>query len=186
MKKLYNNGYVVQGLFKDEYTSILDSYRGIESFVSWPLDNFNDTISKKLQDEAWVKWFSYNDILEVTPERDYLNRYINHCNELGINTMILQIETPYNNQIAIDDLKIKKVLGFDCITGVRLSYLNLEPKYLEEHFLEIYKKLNVYRLLNTIDEIYDFLKIYNRLLDEGENLEYSGSPVPACLSVVGL
>ncbi len=187
MQKLYNNGYVVKGLFKNEYTSFLDNYRGIESFVSWPLDdNDDDLISKELQEEAWNKWFAYQDILEVVPERDYLFRYINHCHELGIDTMILQIETPNNSQIALDNLKVIEVLGFDCIAGVRLSYLNLEPRYFKEHFLGLYQKLNSNRLFNAIGETKDFIDAYKRLLDEGENLECVDNPVPARLSVVEL
>lgn len=186
MQDLYNNGYVVKGLIKNQYTSLIDCYRGMESFVSWPLDDFDDLLSKELQDEAWDKWFAYHDILEVVPEKEYLSKYVNHCKELGIETMILKIETPNNNQISLDSLKIIEELGFDCITGVQLSYLNLEPSYFEKRFFRTYQKLNSNRLLNTIDEIYEFLDVYNRLLDEGENLEYGDNPVPAFLSVVEL
>lgn len=186
MQRLYNNGYVIKGLFKNKYTSLLDSYRGIENFVSWPLDDFNDSLSNQLKAEAWDKWFAFQGVLEVVPEKDYLSRYINHCNELNINTMILQLETPNNNQTANDNLKTIEVLGFDCITGVNLSYLNLEPRYFEEHISEMYLKLNANRLFNTIDETYMFLDTYNRLLNEGENLETGYNPIPVRLSVVEL
>ena len=124
-----------------------------------------------MKEEAWDKWFAYQNVLEVVPERNYLSRYVNHCNELGIDTMILQIETPNNNQIAFDKLKVIEVLGFDCIAGVRLSYLNLEPGYFEKHFSGIYQKLNANMLFNSMDDIHDFLDIYEKLLNEGENLE---------------
>ena len=44
MQNLYNNGYVIKGLFKNQYSSLLENYRGMESFVSWPLDEFDDLL----------------------------------------------------------------------------------------------------------------------------------------------
>lgn len=181
--QLYNNGYVVQGLYKNDYTSDVIGYRGIQEFYSWPLSKCVDSISKALEEEAYSKWFAYHDILYVVPEKDYLARYINHCRYLGIDTQILQIETPRNNQVAIDTLEIIEVLGFDCITGVYISYLNLEPDYFQKMLYTTYSKLNNNYICKNIDDTYEFLNAYERLLSEGENLEWEYNPVPARLSI---
>ena len=186
MQGLFNNGYVVKGLFDNEYSSSLPHYRGVEKFVSWPLDDYDDFLSKKLQDEAWDKWFGYQNVLELVPERDYLQRYINHCKELDIDTTIIQIETPNNNQLAVEQLKIVDVLGFEYIAGVQYSYMHLKPKYMEEKFSETVRKLNTNILCNTLDDIYEFIGKYNQLLRCGENLECLDNPVPAYLSIVKL
>ena len=97
--------------------------------------------------------------------------------------MILKIETPKDSQLAIDDLDVVEVLGFDCITSVDLSYLDMDPKGiigLERMFI----RLNPNHLFDTINDAYEFLDIYNKLLSEGVNLEYGDNLVPALLSVV--
>ncbi len=186
MQKLFNNGYVVKGIIKNQWTSFVQDFRGIDEFVSWPLDDFDDEVSKNLRNEAWDRWFGFPDVLEVVPERDYLNRYVDHCIAMGVGPLIFQIETPNRAQTTEEHLDVLEVLGFDCILGVSISYLNLEPKYFAERFGELYQKLNKNRLFNTIEETDAFLNIYNRLLENGENLEHGPNPIPARLSIVKL
>ena len=186
MPNLYNNGYVVMGLQKNSFSSTLDGFRGVDSFVSWPLKDYNDSLSKSLEDEAWDKWFGFKDVLEVVPQKDYLIRYVNHCKDNKLDTIILQLETPNCNQIAIVQLDVLEVLGFDCITGVQLSYLNLLPDFLQEHFPVAYVKLNSNGLCDSIDDAYKYLETYNKLLSQGIDLEHGPNPVPAKLSIVKL
>lgn len=175
------------GLQKSQFPTTLDScFRGVEGFVSWPLKNCNDRFSKSLEDEAWDKWFGFEDVLEVVPQKDYLTRYVNHCKINKLDTIVLQIETPNCNQMAIDPLEIVEVLGFDCITGVQLSYLNLLPDFFQEHFPITYLKLNSNGLCDNIDDVYYFLETYDKLLSQGVNLEHSYHPIPAKLSIVKL
>ena len=186
MKKLYNNGYVVKGIYKDKFSSTAPEYRGIECYPSWPLSEYSDDRSKKLQDEIWNRWFAYQDILELVPTRDFLSRYIKHCEQLNIPTTILQIETPNNYQLAVDQLNEVELLGYDCIAGVNLSYLNLEPGYFEKYFGAIYYNLNDNKLCKTLNDVYVFWDRYYQLLMAGENLEIGPSPIPARLSIVKL
>ena len=186
MKQLYNNGYVVMALAKNLISSSTGGFCGVDSYVSWPLKEYDDNLSRKLENEAWDKWFGFVDVLEVVPNRDYLIRYINHCETIGIKTIILQIETPRNSQIATDYLEVTKVLGFDCIEGVQLSYLNLLPSYMRETFPKTYHKLNSNGLCDNIDDVYEFLDTYNIMLLQGANLEHGSNPTPAKLSVVKL
>lgn len=186
MQSLYNNGYVVMGLQKNESSSTLVNFRGVEGFVAWPLRNYNDSLSKSLEDEAWDNWFGYEDVLEVVPQNDYLFRYVNHCKSNKINTIIMQIESPKCNQITTEPLEIIEVLGYDCITGVQLSYLNLLPDFLKKHFPTTYLKLNSNGLCDNIEDIYFFLDTYNFLLSQGMDLEHGPNPIPAKLSIVKL
>lgn len=182
MNKLFNNGYTIVKVNH----SCVSGYNGVENHLSWPLDNYNDVDSLRLQNEAWEKWFSYQDVYELVPEKDYLIRYIDHCKKLRIDVTILQIETPKSNQLAVDLFEVKEVLGFDCITGINLSYLNIDPDYFNTHFGTLSKKLNNNRLFDTLEDTYEFLNIYNSLLGEGENLEHGFNPNPALLSIVDL
>jgi hypothetical protein len=98
--------------------------------------------------------------------------------------VIIQVETNRINQIAQDQLKVVEVLGYDCLTDVDLSYLDLLPETFSELFPETFKKLNHHRLCNTLDDAYEFLESYDRLLAAGENLEHENNPTPALLSIV--
>lgn len=186
MTSLFNNGYVVKGLYENLFSATRDNYWGIDSFAVWPLRDLDDKISKELEDKAWDTWFSYQDVLEVVPSKEYLIEYTNHCKDLGIETIIIQIETPDSTQVALDNLEVVDVLGFDCITGIQLSYLNLDSDSMKELFPDTYKKLNSKGLCNSIDEVYEFLDRYNQMLSRGVNLEYGEDPVPARLSIVKL
>lgn len=182
--QLFNNGFVIQGLYKNEYTSLLKSYNGIESFVSWPLSNFDDIVSKQLEAEAWNKWFSYIDALETVPDKEYLIRYATHCNELGIKTRVLEIDTANSSHKVSDDLHLIETLGFDCIGGIQLSYLNLDTSYFKKHFPQLYMTLNKHGLFDSYDNACKFLEKYNDLLEQGENLESYATPLPVRLSIV--
>jgi len=190
---LFNNGYLVQSnciSANKMYQPIKDCYRGVGHFTSWPLDDYDDNISKALTNEAFDKWFAYQNVLEVVPEKEYLYRYIKHCDELGILTTIIMIETPLDTQIAQDILKVVEVLGFDLMNSVHFSYLAMDIDYIEDEcasFLRTIKKLNSNGLCDSIEDIYDHIIIRNNLLLHGINLEYaSWGPFPARLNIVEL
>ena len=183
--KLYNNGYLVKGLFRREWSSTEESYQGVGSFVAWPLAYFDDDKSIALENEAFDRWFIYRDRIWLVPDRDYLERYVRHCSSRGFGTQVIQFETPRSNQIAKDVLDVVEVLGFDCIIGYDTSYLDMDPDGVPD-LERLFQKLNRNRLFDTIEETYEFLDIYNRLLDEGENLEHGENPTPALLSIVRL
>jgi hypothetical protein len=69
----YNNGYLVKGLFKREWSSRNASYRGVGSYVSWPLDYVDDEIANRLEKEAYDKWFEFQDVLDLVPVKEYLS-----------------------------------------------------------------------------------------------------------------
>lgn len=190
--KLFNNGYIVKSLFYAPhrmYPPKNERYRGVGYGTSWPLDYYDDKLSKIFEKESMSKWFGYHDIIEAVPERYYLEKYVSHCNTLGIQTQILMIESPKDISLAIDSLKVTEYLGFDCICGVHYSYLTMDIDYYDEectYFGITANKLNVNGLCNSIDDIYRHIEIRNHLLELEEPLELDDGAFPARLSIVTL
>lgn len=190
--KLFNNGYIVKGLFYAPhrmYAPKNDKYRGVGYFTSWPLDYYDDELSKKFEEEAVDRWFGYHDMIETVPELDYLKKYIFHCKTLGIRTQILMIGSPKDNPLAKDSLKVIEHLGFDCICSVHYSYLTMDIDYYDEklaYFKITADKLNANGLCNSIDDIYKHIEIRNHLLELGKTLELDDGAFPARLSIVTL
>lgn len=160
------------------------NYNGVQKFKSWPLRYFNDEISKKLEDESWDKWFSYFDVYELVPQTDFIKRYIEHCRIMNVKTEIMKIETPRNNQVALNELSVVETLGYDCIAGTDLSYLCLPLTDLENLFPSLCSKLNSNGLFDSLKDACEFLSIYNKLLNKGVSLEDWGTPLPAKISIV--
>jgi hypothetical protein len=192
-EKIFANGFLVKSLCDDPnkmYPPLNKSYRGMGRFISWPLEEYDDDISKALGSEAWDKWFSYHNVFEIVPEKEYLHRYVKHCKELGIETMVLMVETPLNNQVAHDSLSIVECLGFDLIGGVHFSYLTMDTDYLEDEcsvFQKTVSRFNSNGLCDSIDDVYEHISMRNNLLSQGVNLEHSDwGPFPARLSIVKL
>jgi len=192
-EKLHINGFLVKSLRDDPHKMFPPEnkqYRGVGRFVSWPLDDCDDDVSKALEQEAWNRWFGRTNIIEVVPEKDYLSRYVAHCNELGIETMIMMVETPIYYQIATDSLRVVECLGFDTTDNVHFSHLTMDTDFPEGEcaaFQTIAKRLNPNGLCESISDIYEHIAIRNDLLAKGVDLElgYFG-PFPARLSIVAL
>lgn len=192
-EKLFINGFLVKSLYDDTnkmYPPLNMSYRGIGRFISWPLEEHGDDVSKALGSEAWDKWFAFHNVFEIVPEKEYLHRYVKHCKELGIETMILMVETPLNTQIAHDSLSIVECLGFDLIDSIHFSYLTMDTDYLEDEcaiFQKTVSRFNSNGLCNSINDIYEHIDMRNNLLSQGVNLEHGDwGPFPARLSIVKL
>lgn len=184
--KLYNSGYIVQQINDSASLAANSIYKGVEFFSSWPLKRLTDRTSIELEEEAWKKWFGYTDSIETVTDKNYLFRYVSHCCNNDIDTTIIKVETLKSNIVEPDELSVIKVLGFDCIVGSNLSYLNLTEDCLKNLFNKTYNKLNKNGLCETADDVFEFLKDYNCLLKQGINLESYGKPFPARLSVVHL
>ena len=149
--QLINNGYVVQDLNYLIFDQ--DSYNGVQKFKSWPLRKYNDNESLMLEDFAWKKWFAYHGCFETVPDVKFIKKYINHCNHLGIEIRLLQIESPTKYMETSNTLSIKKVLGFDCVAGIELSYLcmpNQDLKKFPKTFYMQKKHLNINNSLSSL------------------------------------
>ncbi|HBT95292.1 MAG TPA: hypothetical protein DEB24_03995 [Coriobacteriia bacterium] len=192
-KNVFNNGYLIKALYDDPnklYPPGNPCYRGIGKFVSWPLEECDDDISVALTKEAWERWFGFQDVLEVVPEREYLERYIGHCEASGIETSIMMIETPSEFQRACDFLEVVECLGYDIVSSVEFSHLTMDTDYLEGEcsaFREVARKLNSNGLYDSLADAYRHMEVRKRLLSQGVNLEIAHfGPFPARISVVKL
>lgn len=182
--RLINNGYIVQGLNYPIFEQ--DIYNGVQKFKSWPLRKHNDNVSIMLEDVSWKKWFAFHGNFEIVPDVEFIKKYISHCNVLGIKIRLLQIETLNKYQIATTKLPVKKTLGYDCIAGIELSYLCMQIQDLKEYFPISSLKINNNGLFDKIDDVYEFLSFYQKLIDEGINLEDWGNPIPAKINEIYL
>ena len=190
---LFNNGFLVKAAYSSPnamYPPLKSSYRGIGKFTSWPLEWKNDIVSKSLDKEAWDKWFGYQNVFEVVPDKQYLQRYIEHCNELEIKTMLLMIETPLDMYQDVDSLEVIECLGFDIMDCVGFSYLVMDIDYYDPEcaVFSVAKKLNSNGLYASLDDAYEHINVRDSLLMSGVNLEHSDDwgPFPARLSIVKL
>ena len=182
--RLINNGYVVQDL----NWSIFDqnSYKGVQKFKSWPLRKYNDNESIMLEDFAWKKWFAFHGCFEIIPDVNFIKKYIDHCNQLGIEIRLLQIELPIKQMVTASKLSVKNVLGYDCVAGIEMSYLCMHKQDLKKYFPTSSLKINNNGLFDRIEDSYEFLSCYHKLINEGVNLEDWGDPIPAKISEVYL
>ena len=204
-KNLFNQGYVVQALDMDHqalYSILNKSFRGMGRYESWPLDTYVhcnevDKTSKDLHDEIdAARWFSYIDRMKLVPSRDFLRRYVDHCDQLGVPTLILMVENRQQPVFAADELEVVERLGFDLVDNVYFSYLTMDIDHAFDPdnpgdecavFKKTADRLNANRLCRSEKDVYEHIKLRNRLLDQGINLEYSDFAIyPARLSVVKL
>jgi hypothetical protein len=191
---LYNNGYIVKDLIDNENLSIKhDVYRGLESYHNWPLEKEKDTISKELTKLAEIS-FEENNYNEIMTDVELLREYVNHCEKLRIKAIIMKIMSRKNDFVASEQLKETEILGYDCMAGDSVSYLaeihvefsdELEPyKSIKKSYNGFRGKSNSNGLLNTYDEVINFIEKRNKLLKQGINLEDYWEPIPVRLSLV--
>lgn len=87
--------------------------------------------------------------------------------------------------IALDDLEDTEILGYDCMAGDNVSYLIevFEDDNIQS-FDNIKKLLNQNGLLNSYEEVENFIQIRNELLQQGLNLEDYWEAIPVKLSLI--
>lgn len=184
---LYNNGYIVKDLIDNEDLLINHSaYKGIQSYHNWPLAREADSVSKELTKEV-NNYFDGNDYIEIIRDTKLIKRYLTHCNKLNMDVIIMKVMSSKNTFTADEDLDEVEELGYDCMAGDSISYLT-EVLAEDSNGLEVYKrfkdKLNSNGLLSSYEEVEDFIKERNKLLEQGINLENYWEPVPVKLSIV--
>ena len=188
---LCNNGYIVKDLIDNEDLSINHAYRGLQSYHNWPLEKEEDTISKELTKSAaslferHLEKYGYE--YEIITDVELLKKYVNHCKNLQLEIIVMKIMSNKNAPVSSNDLKEIEILGYDCMATESESYL--AEIYAEdgdefEPYKSIKGKVNSNGLLNTYEEVEDFIGKRNKLLEQGLNLEDYWEPVPVRLSIV--
>lgn len=186
---LFNNGYIVKDLIDNEDLLINHSvYKGIQSYHNWPLARENESVSKELT-KAINNYFDGNDHIEIMTDTELLKRYFMHCKKLNMDVFIMKVMSSNNTLTADKDLDEIEELGYDCMAGDSISYLT-EVLAEDGNGLEEYKrfkdKLNSNGLLSSYEEVEDFIRARNKLLEQGVNLENYWEPVPVKLSIVAI
>lgn len=177
----HENGIIVQDLNDAFNCQNLGSYIGVGRYISWPLSRKTDDLSKRLSVEAEEKWFSYyygeSYALSVVPSIEYIERYIEVCNQQGIRVRLLYIQS---------DREMPKWEG----TELRLKLLGYEYASSQDFFsvlfddlygaavpsiLTKYKSvLNSNGLFSNEADLLAYIKDRNLAIEKNFNLEPHG------------
>lgn len=104
-----------------------------------------------------------------------MQRYVKCCDELGIKTFILQIESENTIITTNESLYNQKILGYDYVTtgmGESVLYFDLMFKYntndeIGKYFKPLVNKLNEYGLFDTLEAIQRYLDVRKALEENG-------------------
>lgn len=182
---LYNNGYIVKDLVCNGELFLTDNfYRGIASYHNWPLEKEEDNDSKELTKLIEMA-FEKNNFIEILNDVELLRKYVNHCKKRNIDIIVMKVMSQKKFSIALDDLEDTEILGYDCMAGDNVSYLIevFEDDNIQS-FDNIKKLLNQNGLLNSYEEVENFIQIRNELLQQGLNLEDYWEALPVKLSLI--
>lgn len=160
--KLFKTGYIV---------ATIDDYK-IFSYSVWPLSRVeNDEIAKRITDEADDNWFTLYDMPEIVPSLKYVKRYAEYCHSIGIDVVILMIETPVSNFEVNDELKTIKTYGYDCIGSIGYSFLMNERTIFVDDFARNKIVFNEYGLFCSTEDVERFIILRQEYIASGINLE---------------
>ena len=154
MTEMFPNGYVVQQIDKN-------SYHKTWRRCTWPLELYEDGLSIQLSDEADEKWFGYNDGRLLTiPSKGYIHRYTEHCEEIGLNYVVLFVESTCR-KITTNEFPSKtEVLGYDLSAGsLDVSLLRLDEGI--EELEEVLKRRNKYGYIQDRELFEEYISIRN-------------------------
>lgn len=183
------NGFIIKSYDKNR-RDIGKKYYGIANGMTWPLDIYEDKISRSLSNEALERWFGYQDNrLWVIPDEEYLERYIKHCYDLNMSISCLQIESKNSIITTKMDMPIRRCLGYEYVdidmnTSCLYDDLFTTDFPTNKQIDLIRERLNAYGLLDTITEMYEYLKIRKELLSVYCEVEEYYAPTIIRLSEV--
>lgn len=187
--RLFKNGYIIKSYAeKSDCPNELLNYVGIGRYTTWPLEELSDRISVALTRESEERWFGYQDErLWVVPDSDFLQRYEKHCKDLHIQVFCLQVESENPIIVTSTDLSVNEVLEFDYAdtdmsTSCLYDDLTMNEHTVTKRFKPVMHRLNSYGLLNSAEEVQDYLKLRNELITAGYDMEEYYSPTIVRLS----
>lgn len=176
--KFYKNGFIVKS-YEEVCPNSTNNYVGIGRYFTWPLDICTDNLSKKLNSEAMERWFGYQDNrLQVIPDIEYLQRYIEHCKALEIDVFCLEIESFSNTITTRVALDFSEFMGYDyadvnMCESCLYDDLYVKDDYFYKYFRNVNLRLNDYGLLSTLkDMMYYLQKRESFFTETGESEDY--------------
>ena len=190
----YNNGYVVQQI---KYPLYIDAvhiksthYKGIDSCISWPLENNTDEISVKLTQEVTTRWLNSSRYgLWTITDMKLLKQYITHCYKLDIPIRILAIESTNRHTISgsTSGDEIRVFLGYEYIDTNMQTSCSYEDMYGEEKlFCDVISKLNNNYLFGCVNDVEQYLRIRETLSENNYGFEEYYFPSISKLSEVNI
>ncbi len=189
-ESLKNNGFIIKSYEEQFFSESFKNYIGIGRYTTWPLDSLNDSISQNLTNEAYDKWFGYQDNrLWTVPDLDYLKRYMRHCKNLGISVFCLQIESDNDTMVSSVKLPIVRVLGFDysdcdMVTSCMYDDFTMSNDIVKSRLKKISEKLNEFGLFNSKQDVIEYIQERNFLIELGIDMEEYFSPTIIKISEV--
>ena len=171
-------------LFKNGYVVAILNTNG-KAYDAWPLANISgDAMAKSLTDTADDEWFCVYNMQAIIPDLNFVMMYYNYCKSIDLPVEILLFESLDNSIVTEDEVRIKEVLGFDCIGTVHFSYLQTERNGFEPDLASKNIHINKNGLVNSLEDIMEYINIRRAVIASGVNLEDFWEETPVKISVV--
>lgn len=173
MSIFYRNGFVVQHLYEQPY-GIGDAihicgYCGLSARNSYPLSSLPDRESQKLSKEA--SWCAISEQMftpqEFISDSSLLLRYIAACQSHNIPIRLLFVESDYKQEIWVDPIPPKKLLGYEYNTIPIDSQIITDLSWCDA-FSAFLKRINPYGLFHSIEEVLSFKNAYDQAFVQGK------------------
>ena len=178
---MFTNGIIVQ---KNDILPYIDqqsvkehNYRGIYKGITWPLDAMDDVESVNLSAELFKSWMQTTNNLYTSTSMEVIERYVQHCRHLNINTRCILVESLSDNphfEHSINTLKTE-FLGYEFVASdmqISCSYEDM----LDELFQPMLRVLNGNWIFNTLPDIQQHIEFRISLMCEGHEIEEYYSP----------
>ena len=183
------NGFVVQGDVVDEWLGDETIYQGVALRESWPLRWVETPEAQDLTEkvESWFEFWNDGSSsyygLWVCPDLVLVQEYCRYCLSLGMTIRVLayqsyQTSPKIPEKVLPDIERLLHFLGYD-YAGASFYYSMLPEEIYEDGLAEQKKfqaKLNENGLFSSWEDLTEFVRVRNRLIQEGVNLEncYNG------------
>jgi hypothetical protein len=193
---MYSSGLVIQQIVDSKYFKhpgvleewpcnesefcIDEEYFGISRFMSWPLENEDDDLSKTLTEDTeklFNRWYDAEKakyMLAVIPYIDLCLDYLAACDCKGIKTRVLFCRTDREFSEWIGEIPVGELLGYDYATS-RGFYSTILDDLLPEPVNKTMDKhkalLNACRLFNSEPEVDAYIKDRQALVETGLEIE---------------
>mgnify|MGYP003589673382 CR=1 FL=1 len=176
---LYPCGFVVQSSEPGYLFTLLGinelRYCGLGRYLTWPLEHVqNDLVADGFWKEASRTWFNYTDERAWSvPDQDYIRRYVNYCESLGIKTRVLSLWSTFDFSMEFERDESKSILlGYDYSGGdldCSLIYNDLFDTIIDdvtEQFTQARESLNENGLFSNLKDAEQYVTLRIKLQEK--------------------